>query len=159
MQTSGYKRCPLRLSTSLVSVAKRYAMENGTSIENSCYSLDILFVDRLRFSVRSRLVIHDLKKFHSNTLLGRSSGLKTRSTVNDGKAHQAICWTNHPAFDPVIWDVHEIVDQRTCIHGVFLEVRERHPSRPVFHYTQGPVSRSCVILPCRKRTDWDEVDE
>lgn len=52
--------------------------ENGfTSIQHPGYSLDILFVDRLRLLVWSGLVVHSLEQIGRDTLRRCSSGLKT----------------------------------------------------------------------------------
>ena len=67
------------------------------------------------------------------------------SMVNEKTVHQVIRWANHPALDPVVRDVQEVIDQSTGIDSVLLEIRERHPSRPVFYYARHAVSHRSVI--------------
>ena len=56
---------------------KKLRGESFTSIQHSCYPPNVLFVDRLRFSVRPGLTTHSLEKISRDTLCRRSSSLWT----------------------------------------------------------------------------------
>jgi len=65
--------------------------------------------------------------------------------VNEKTIDKVIRQANHPALDQIVRDVDEIIDQGAGNDSVLLKTRERHPSRPVFHYARRAVSSSPVI--------------
>jgi len=84
--------------------------ENFTSVHDSCYSLNIIFVNRLRLSVRPGLSIHSPEQVSRDTLCCLSSSLETGSVVNEKTIHQVIRQANHPALDQIVRDVDEVID-------------------------------------------------